>query len=530
MAEHGQEKLSQEKNINCYQVSSIPDIEHGSALAINASGHTQETLRQFSFLSLLATGVATNNCWTNLAGTLVVAISNGGPPGVIYEFIAACIFYLFIHASLAELASAMPSSGGVYHFASVCGGKEHGRVCGWFAGWWNFLAYLFGTAGFSTIMGNQLITMYGLFRPDFEPKAWHVLICYLILTWMCCCTVLFMNRLLPLIEKFSMLIILMGCFFTILVCAFMPKANAVSYSSHGFVWKDWKNATGWSSNGFVFAAGMLNGAWGIGTPDFVTHLAEEIPRPGTNVPKAIMYQYLVGFVSGFFFLIAIFYAINDLEAVINSSTSFPLTEIYRQTTGSAGGALALMLLIFFSSFVNLIGAYVGIGRIYWTLSRDGVTPFSAVFAKVHPRRKNPFNATIFCGCACSVLGCIYVGSVTAFNAFISSSLITCTLSYLAAILPHLLSRRRSVEPGPFWMGGWLGWAVNAVSCGYIVVFAVIFCFPYSMPVDASTMNYASLMTGGLSLFVAAWWFVKRDQYQGPQFVPRDSSMLAKDAM
>lgn len=248
------------------------------------------------------------------------------------------------------------------------------------------------------------------------------------------------------------------------------------------------------------------------------------------MPKAILYQNLVGFISSFFFLIAIFYAINDLEAVINSSTSFPLTEIYRQATGSAGGALALMLLIFFSSFVNLIGSYVAVGRTYWALSRDRVTPFSAVFAKVHPGQKNPFNATIFCGCTCTVLGCIYVGSVTAFNAFISSSIITSTLSYLAAILPHLLSRRKSVEPGPFWMGGWLGWAVNAVSCGYIVVFAVIFCFPFSMPVDASTMNYSSLMTGGLSLFVAAWWFVKRDQYQGPQFVPRESSMLAKDAM
>lgn len=443
----------------------------------------------------------------------------------------------------------MPSSGGVYHFASVCGGKNYGRVCGWFAGWWNFLAFMFGTAGWTAVMGNQIITIYRLFHPEFEPKAWHVFICYIIITWIGCCTVLYLNRLLPLIEKLSMVIVLMGCFFTILVCAFMPKVNAVPYASDEFVWKDWNNGTGWSSNGFVFAAGMLNGAFvslrkghyafhkqdidisqAIGTPDLATHLAEEIPRPSTNVPKVILYQYLIGFFSGFVFLIAILYTINDLESVINSSISLPLTEIYRQATGSAGGALALMLLIFFASFASLIGGYVTAGRTYWTLSRDGVTPFSAVFAKIHPEKKNPFNATIFCGCATIVLGCVYIGSVTAFNAFVGSYVIGSTLSYLAAILPHLLSRRRSVEPGPFWMGGWLGWAVNIVSCVYIMVFVVIFCFPFSMPMDASNMNYASLMVGGLSLFVAAWWFVKKEQYQGPQFVSRHSDMLAKDAI
>ena len=281
---------------------------------------------------------------------------------------------------------------------------------------------------------------------------------------------------------------------------------------------------------FQIIAKVVDFSQGIGTPDVATHLAEEIPRPSVNIPKVILYQNLVGFLSGLSVLIVIFYAINDLEAIINSSTSFPLTEIYRQATGSAGGALALLLLIFFASLAGLIGLYIIAGRTYWTLSRDGATPFSTIFAQIHPQRKNPFNATIFCGCATTVLGCVYVGSTTAFNAFIGSFIITSTLSYLMAILPHLLSGRKSVAPGPFWMGRWLGWVVNIVSCVYIMVSIVIFCFPFSMPVDASNMNYASLMMGGLSLFVAAWWFVKSGQYKGPHFVPRDSNMLAKDAI
>lgn len=50
----------------------------------------------------------------------------------------------------------------------------------------------------------------------------------------------------------------------------------------------------------------------------------------------------------------------------------------------------------------------------------------------------------------------------------------------------------------------IGYTVSAISCLYIVTFIVIFCFPFSLPVDALTMNYSSLITGGLTIFVAAF--------------------------
>jgi hypothetical protein len=59
--------------------------------------------------------------------------------------------------------------------------------------------------------------------------------------------------------------------------------------------------------------------------------------------------------------------------------------------------------------------------------------------------------------------------------------------------------------------------VSATGCTYIVVFIVIYCFPYSMPVSAQSMNYTCLTTGGLTLFVAAWWLWKSKRgYVGPK--------------
>lgn len=80
------------------------------------------------------------------------------------------------------------------------------------------------------------------------------------------------------------------------------------------------------------------------------------------------------------------------------------------------------------------------------------------------------------------------------------------------------------------MKGLWGFAVNGVSCAYIAVFVVIFCFPFSMPAEASSMNYASLITGGLTIFVAAFWFWRRGDYVGPKSVILDESILAKDAL
>lgn len=80
------------------------------------------------------------------------------------------------------------------------------------------------------------------------------------------------------------------------------------------------------------------------------------------------------------------------------------------------------------------------------------------------------------------------------------------------------------------MRGATGFIVNAVSCVYIVVFIVIFCFPFSVPVDAESMNYASLIAGGLSVFVLAFWGVRRGGYVGPRKVVLDAHVLAKDAI
>jgi hypothetical protein len=147
---------------------------------------------------------------------------------------------------------------------------------------WNFLGWLFGTASISSILANQVISMYGLFHEGYAYKRWHVFIAYLIMTWLSALIVMFMNRTLPTITKLGLCLILAGVFTTILVCAIMPSRTGKGYASNAFVWKEWENKTGWGSDGFVFIAGMLNGAFAVGTPYVILFLPFPFP-PFPNI-------------------------------------------------------------------------------------------------------------------------------------------------------------------------------------------------------------------------------------------------------
>lgn len=368
----------------------------------------------------------------------------------------------------------------------------------------------------SAVNANIILAMWSLFRPDYEAELWHVYIVYLLITWICCFTVIFGNKLLPRISEIGLYLIVAGVFITILCLAILPSKHA-GYATNDFVWKTYSNGTGYNSAGFSFVLGMLNGAFAVGTPDVCSHLAEELPRPRKNIPKAVFAQYVIGFLTTFTYLIALFYSISDFDAVLGSALPVPIVTIYQQGTGSRGGALGLTLLLLLPLIGTLIGDYITAGRMLWTLARDDATPFSKTLATIHPSMKNPANATAVVGVLTTLLGLIYIGSATAFNAFVGSFAIFSSISYAIVIIPHLLSGRKYIKPGPFYMKGALGYIVGGLGSAYIVAFTVIYCFPLVMPFDYTNMNYSCVLVGGLTIIVTALWFWKSATgYVGPK--------------
>lgn len=356
--------------------------------------------------------------------------------------------------------------------------------------------------------GNTIVQMYTLNHADFTAQAWHVFVVYVIAVWLATALICTANSAMPSLNHVGIFTILAGFLVTIIAVVVMPSSHATS----DFVWKEWSSSLGYP-DGFVFVAGMLNGAYSIGAVDVITHLSEEIPNPQRNVPISLAAQLMVGFITGFCYLVAIMYAINDLDAV--ASATYPIAEIYRQATGTAG-ATAMLALILINIALCVIGIVITNGRILWTLARDGAVPFPQYFSRVNKKLEMPMTATLATAVLVTCLGCIYVGSTSAFNAFIGSTILFFSSSYIAFILPHVLRGRKTVTFGPFRMKGWVGYAVNIVACAYLMVWFVIYCFPYALPVDAASMNYSCLIWGAFTVFAGLWWVFGARDYVGPQ--------------
>ncbi|KAF5548197.1 cholin permease [Fusarium napiforme] len=458
--------------------------------------HTQEVPVSFGLLSLTGLGIIIGVVWPASGGSIQVAIFNGGSPGVLYEFIVVSFFYFFVAASLAELASAMPSSAGVYYWASVTPGKRYGRVVGFFAGWWNYLGWICAGASMAAIWSNSIIQIYALKHPDYIVKEAHVFVVFVISTWLACFSVCFAGRAMPLLNQFGIYWLLIGLLITVVVLVAVPlRSGGSGHATSSFVWIEWQAD--------------------LGYPNIIVFLcAEEMPRPQRNVPLAMGLQVITGFITGFSYLIALMYSIHSYDKIFASK--FPLAEIYLQATGSADGTICLLILMQTCIGLTIIGLYISCGRTLWTLSRDGATPWPSVFSNFNIRFDAPINATMASAVLVTLMGCIYVASKTAFNAIIGSYVLMSSSAYTAAVLPHLLTGRRNVVYGPIRMGRKLGLVVNAIASAYMVIAFVIYCLPYSLPVTAKNMNYACLVWGGSTLLLGIYWLWKgRHGYIGP---------------
>ena len=70
--------------------------------------------------------------------------------------------------------------------------------------------------------------------------------------------------------------------------------------------------------------------------------------------------------------------------------------------------------------------------------------------------------------------------------------------------------------GAPWSLGKFGYLINGITFVWIVLATILFCMPTTMEVEASTMNYASVVFSFFFVLSAAWWFAWGSRhYVGP---------------
>ena len=126
-------------------------------------------------------------------------------------------------------------------------------------------------------------------------------------------------------------------------------------------------------------------------------------------------------------------------------------------------------------------------RATWAFARDKAIPFHAFFAVISPGSNIPLNAYLLSTLVQLLLGLIYLGSSTAFNAFVGVAVMCLGSSNAMAIGVSLFNRRKGVAGSPFSLGKF-GIFLNIIAVLWIAFEIVLFSMPAVVPVTPSSMS------------------------------------------
>ncbi|KAK4935467.1 hypothetical protein LTR10_023483 [Elasticomyces elasticus] len=490
-----------------------PENLSADELELHAQGHTGELPRQFGALSTLSLAFTITNSWIAYSAVFAIPLIAGGAACVVWSLVVGFVVTSIITLGLAELASAYPTSGGQYHFSFMVTPPRFRAAVSYTIGWVSVFAWWMLACGSCIFCAQAVAAMAAVYHPDFSATQWQIYLIYVALTILSTALITLFPKQLPRAE--------IACFWMSIIGFVVSTVTVLARSDHKqtgrTVFADWNNNSGWM-DGVAFFIGVGQGMFAFIALDAATHVSEEMPNPRRNVPRAMALTMVIGMITSFVWTVAFLFSATDLDEVMNSPS--PYLTVYFQAIHNDGVALFFAVWLFLAYVSATISCYATSGRLVWAFSRDNGLPFSKFFSRVHPTLKVPVNATVLT-CVFAVLyGLIYIGSTTAFNSFLSISILGLNATYtVPQAIVAIRGRDKVLPPRPFALGKWTGLFCNIFSSLWIAMYTVWFCFPTFIPVKAQNMNYLSVIAVGALLFIALSWFLgKRKTFTGPKVV------------
>src|SRR3954469_5591646 len=121
-------------------------------------GYAQELLRSMGGFSNFAISFSIISILTGAVTLYGYGLEMGGPLEMTLGWPIATVFTLALAASMAELCSAYPTSGAMYHWASALGGPAPG----WFSAWLNIVGLIAAQAGINYSCAQFILPFLGL--------------------------------------------------------------------------------------------------------------------------------------------------------------------------------------------------------------------------------------------------------------------------------------------------------------------------------------------------------------------------------
>ncbi|KAI1813828.1 putative GABA permease [Poronia punctata] len=489
--------------------------------------------RNFGFMAILGFSCTVLITWEGSLTTFLAGLQNGGPSGILYGFLVVWVGTLSVFATLSELVSMAPTSGGQYHWVSMLAPSSCRKFLGYLTGWLAITGWqaLVASGGFVT--GTMIQGLILLTHPEYAAvmKSWHGTLLF----W---AVVLFsygintaVGGLLAKFEGLVLVLHILGFFAVIL-----PIALLSPHGSAKDVFDTWVNAGMWQTQGLSFGVGIIGNVFAFLGGDGAIHMSEEIRNAAVVVPRSLMTGLTVNGTLGLAMLLATLYSLGDIDTALAENPQYPFMAIFKNAVGSTAAAAIMSSIVVIMSFSATTGCLASTSRIYWAFARDRGLPGWQVLKKISPRTSIPEYSVLVTVIISMLLSLVNFGNSVAFNGVISISIAGLFGSYLIASC-LLLYRRvtgairvrldadddtltntmgEDLTWGPWRLGGAFGIANNVFSCGYLI-FVFFFSFwPPAREVTPENFNWAVVVFGGVVSFSVIYYVTwARKIYTGP---------------
>ncbi|QSZ32892.1 hypothetical protein DSL72_002473 [Monilinia vaccinii-corymbosi] len=480
--------------------------------ALASMGYKAELPRSLSMLSILGLSFAIMAVPFGFSTTLAYSLTDGQSVTVLYGWTFVSLMSLAIAASLAEICSVYPTAGGIYYWSAMLSTRKYAPVVSWITGWLTLVGNWTVTLSINFGGAQMILSSITIFREDFVATAWQTVLCFWAVMAIAFLVNVFGAKHLDLINKMciywtagAVVIVIV----TLLVMAGDRRRDAEFVFTHYDA-----SASGWPS-GWAWFVGLLQAAYTLTGYGMVAAMCEEVQNPEREVPKAMVLSVFAAGVTGLVYLIPLLFVMPDISTVLGQLNGQPLGYIFKTATGSAAAGFGLLMLILGVLFFAGVGALTAASRCTYAFARDGAIPGSRLWKKVDAKYDIPLWGLVLSTFVDCGLGCIYLGSSSALNAFTGVATICLSTSYGLPILVGLIRGRQAVKHAPFSLGRF-GFVINGITVIYITLSIVIFCMPTAVPVSPTSMNYASVVFVFFASVSLLWYVIRgRHEFSGP---------------
>ncbi|GAA1246440.1 amino acid permease [Streptomyces aureus] len=484
---------------------------------LHAMGYPRKLTRRFKAFDNFAISFTIINIISGIFSSFGFGMNAGGPRILVFGWIAVAAMVLFVGASMAEIASAYPTSGALYFSAGKLA-KRHKGAWSWYTGWLNFVGQVGGTAATGYAAATFIQAFLVMQWPSYHATAQQTVLITAVILLLQALANTYTVQLVALVNRISVWWLLVGMVVIVVALIAVPD-----HHQSASVVTQFTNNTGFSNGIYAALLGLLVTSWTFTGFDGSFHMSEETVQATVNAPKGIMRSIGYSAVTGLILMLALVFAIGDYAA--QASASAPPVQILIDALGMTTAKLLLLIVIGSMLFCGLANMTSNTRQIF-AFSRDGAMPGSRWWHSVSSRTRTPVKA-VWLAAACSLV-LVVPGwwSHTAFTAIVSVNVVGLYLAYAVPI--YLRLRHDDFQQGPWNLGRW-GKPVAAVAVVWIVASSVLFMLPQASPINATSFNYAPIALVAVLVIATVWWFATaRRRFQGPVSYGSPDEVAAMD--